>query len=160
MTFVQDFYLLNLSKALGELGQKKEMHLYLLAKFTKCFRQFQQVKVLKQDQNFTFRCALRGPRIYNLFNIFSLPIWVTFIFEWHYNLSENLICVTFQFERHSNLSDILIWVTFIDIQIWDTLKYEWHFNLCDIPIWVTFHFEWQSIWATFQFELHSILSDS
>ena len=31
--FVHDFYLLNLSKILGELGQKIEMHLYLLAKF-------------------------------------------------------------------------------------------------------------------------------
>ena len=49
MTFVQDFYLLNLSKALGDLGQKIEMHLYLLAKFTKCFRLVQQVKVLKRD---------------------------------------------------------------------------------------------------------------
>ena len=48
MTFVQDFYLLNLSKALGELGEKIEMHLYWLAKFTKCFRQVQQVKVLKK----------------------------------------------------------------------------------------------------------------
>ena len=46
---VQDFCLLNLSKALGELGQKIEMHLHLLAKFTQCFRQVQQVKVLKKD---------------------------------------------------------------------------------------------------------------
>ena len=46
---VQDFYLLNLSKALGELGQKIEIYLHLLAKFTKCFRQVQQVKVLKKD---------------------------------------------------------------------------------------------------------------
>ena len=48
MTFFQDTYLLNLSKTLGELGQKIEMHLYFLAKFTKSFRQFQQVKVLKK----------------------------------------------------------------------------------------------------------------
>ena len=45
--FVHDFYLLSLSKTLGELGQKIEMHLYLLAKFTKYFRQVQEVKVLK-----------------------------------------------------------------------------------------------------------------
>ena len=43
-----DFHLLNLSNALRELGQKIEMHLHLLAKFTKCFRQVQQVKVLKE----------------------------------------------------------------------------------------------------------------
>ena len=47
MIFFQDFHLLNLSKSLGELSQKLEMHLYLLAKFTKCFRQVKQV--LKQD---------------------------------------------------------------------------------------------------------------
>ena len=46
MILVQDFYLLNLSKTLGELGQRIEMHLHLLAKFTKCFRQVQQEKVL------------------------------------------------------------------------------------------------------------------
>ena len=50
MIFVQDFYLLNLSKSLGELGQQIQMHLHLLAKFTKCFRQVQQVKVLKKVQ--------------------------------------------------------------------------------------------------------------
>ena len=49
----------------------------------------------KQDRNLTYRCALRGLRIYNLFNLFSLPIWVTFIFERHSNLSQNPICVTF-----------------------------------------------------------------
>ena len=48
---VQDFYLLNLSKTLGELGQQIEMHLHLLAKFTKCFRQVQQVKVLKKKDH-------------------------------------------------------------------------------------------------------------
>ena len=32
MILVQDFCLLNLSKALGELGQQIEMHLHLLAK--------------------------------------------------------------------------------------------------------------------------------
>ena len=31
MTLVQDFYLLKLSKTLGELGQQLEMHLHLLA---------------------------------------------------------------------------------------------------------------------------------
>ena len=51
MILVQDFYLLNLSKTLGELGQQIEMHLHLLAKFTKCFRQVQQVKVLKKDHD-------------------------------------------------------------------------------------------------------------
>ena len=49
MIFVTDFNLLNLSKAVGEFGQKIEMHLYLLAKFTKCLRQVQQVKVLNED---------------------------------------------------------------------------------------------------------------
>ena len=49
MIFVIDFHLLNLSKALGELGHKIELHFYLLAKFTKCFRQVQQVKVLHED---------------------------------------------------------------------------------------------------------------
>ena len=49
MTFFWDFHLLNLSKALGEFGQKIEMHLHLEAKFTECFRQVQQVKVLKKD---------------------------------------------------------------------------------------------------------------
>ena len=44
MILVQDFYLLNLSKTLDE---QTEMHLHLLAKFTKCLRQVQQVKVLK-----------------------------------------------------------------------------------------------------------------
>ena len=48
MIFVWDFHLLNLSKVLGELGQEIEMHLYLLAKFTKCFKQVQQVKVLNK----------------------------------------------------------------------------------------------------------------
>ena len=48
MILVQDFYLLNLSKTFGELGQQIEMHLHLLAKFTKCFRQVQQVKVLNK----------------------------------------------------------------------------------------------------------------
>ena len=46
MILVQDFYLLNLSKWLGE---QTEMHLHLLTKLTKCFRQVQQVKVLKKD---------------------------------------------------------------------------------------------------------------
>ena len=40
-----DFHLLNVSKTVGELGQKK-IQSYLLAKFTKCFRQVKQVKVL------------------------------------------------------------------------------------------------------------------
>ena len=44
MILVQDFYLLNLSKSLDE---QTEMHLHLLAKFTKCFRHV-QVKVLKK----------------------------------------------------------------------------------------------------------------
>ena len=50
MIFFWDVHLLHLSKALGELGQKIEMHLHWLAKFTKCFRQVQKVKVLKKDQ--------------------------------------------------------------------------------------------------------------
>ena len=66
----------------------------------------------EQDQNSTYRCALSGLRAYNLFNLFSLPIWVTFIFEWCSNLSENPICVTLQIRWHSNLSDILIGMTF------------------------------------------------
>ena len=45
---VQDFYLLSLSKTLGELDQQIWMHLNLLAKFTQCFRQVQQVKVLNK----------------------------------------------------------------------------------------------------------------
>ena len=45
MILVQDFYLLNLSKTLDE---QTEMHLHLLAKLTKCFRQVQKVKVLKK----------------------------------------------------------------------------------------------------------------
>ena len=49
MIFVKDFHFLNLYKALGELGHKIEMHFYLLAKFTKYFRQVQQVKVLNKD---------------------------------------------------------------------------------------------------------------
>ena len=49
MIFVRDFHLLNLSKAPGELGQQLEMHFNLLAKFTKCFRQIQQVKFLNED---------------------------------------------------------------------------------------------------------------
>ena len=49
MIFFLDFHLLTLSNALCELGQKIELHLHLLAKFTKCFRQVQQVKVLKKD---------------------------------------------------------------------------------------------------------------
>ena len=48
MILVQDFYLLNLSKTFGEYGQQIEIHLHLLAKFTKCFRQVQQLKVLKK----------------------------------------------------------------------------------------------------------------
>ena len=51
MILVQGFYLLNLSKTLGELSQQIEMHLHFLAKFTKCFRQVQQVKVLKKNDN-------------------------------------------------------------------------------------------------------------
>ena len=35
MILVQDFYWLNLSKTLRELGQQIDMHLHLLAKFTK-----------------------------------------------------------------------------------------------------------------------------
>ena len=49
MILVQDFYLLNLSKTLGELGQQIWMHFNFLAKFNKCFRQVQQVKVLNKD---------------------------------------------------------------------------------------------------------------
>ena len=48
MIFVQDFQLLNLSKALGELGQTIKMLFYFLAKFTKCFRQVQRVNVLNR----------------------------------------------------------------------------------------------------------------
>ena len=48
MIFVWDFYLLNLSKVLGELGQEIYMYLYLLAKFNKCLKQVQQVKVLNK----------------------------------------------------------------------------------------------------------------
>ena len=48
MVCVKDIPLLNLSKALGELGQTIEMHLYLLAKFTKCFIQVQQVEVINK----------------------------------------------------------------------------------------------------------------
>ena len=55
--FVQDFYLLNLSKTLGELGQQIEMHLDLLAKFTKCFKQVQKVKVLNKGQDITSSVA-------------------------------------------------------------------------------------------------------
>ena len=36
MNFFWDLHLLNLSKALGELGQRIEMHLHLLVKFIKC----------------------------------------------------------------------------------------------------------------------------
>ena len=43
---------------------------------------------LKQDQNSTLRCSFRGLRIYKCFNLFSLPILVTFQFEWHFNLSD------------------------------------------------------------------------
>ena len=46
---LQDFYLFNLSKTLGGLGQQTRMHFYFLAKFTKCFRQVQPVKVLNKD---------------------------------------------------------------------------------------------------------------
>ena len=46
MILFQDFYLLNLSKTLGELGQQIEMHLHLLAMFTKYFRQVEQVHAL------------------------------------------------------------------------------------------------------------------
>ena len=48
--FFWDFHLLNLSKALGELGQTIEMYLHLLAMLTKCFRQVQQLKVFKKDR--------------------------------------------------------------------------------------------------------------
>ena len=65
----------------------------------------------KQDPNSTYRCALRGLRIYNLFNLFSFPIWVTFQFVWHSNLSDIQVWETFKFEWHSSLSDILIRVT-------------------------------------------------
>ena len=41
MIFFWHIHLLNLSKALSEFGQKIEMVLYLLAKFTKRFRQVQ-----------------------------------------------------------------------------------------------------------------------
>ena len=47
MILVQDFYLLNLSKTLGELGQKRNVFTYV-GKFTKCFKQVQPVKVLKK----------------------------------------------------------------------------------------------------------------
>ena len=47
--FVLDFYLLNLSSALGEFGQQIWMHFNFSAKFTNCFRQVQQVKVLNKD---------------------------------------------------------------------------------------------------------------
>ena len=49
MIFVQDFYLLNLSKAFGELVQQVWMHFYFLVKFTKWFRPVQQAKVLIKD---------------------------------------------------------------------------------------------------------------
>ena len=41
--------LVKLVQALCELGPKKVLHLYVLANFTKCFRQVQQVEVLKKD---------------------------------------------------------------------------------------------------------------
>ena len=46
MIFFLDFHL---SKTFSELGQQMYMHLYFLVKFTKCFRQVKQVKVLKND---------------------------------------------------------------------------------------------------------------
>ena len=52
MIFVRDFYLLNLSKVLGELTQEIYIHLYLLAKFTKCFKKAQQVKVLNKGHEY------------------------------------------------------------------------------------------------------------
>ena len=48
ISFYVSFHLLSLSKALGELGQKIEIHLHWLAKFTKCFRQVQKEKVFKK----------------------------------------------------------------------------------------------------------------
>ena len=67
----------------------------------------------KQDRNSTYRCAIWGLRIYNLFNLFSLPIhsvqiWVTFQFEWHSHLSKILSRVIFQFEWHFKLGNIHI----------------------------------------------------
>ena len=43
------FYLLNLSKAFGELVQQVWRHFYFLVKFTKWFRPVQQAKVLNKD---------------------------------------------------------------------------------------------------------------
>ena len=40
MIFVENFHLLNWSETLGELGQKIEMHSYLLAKFDKFLDKF------------------------------------------------------------------------------------------------------------------------
>ena len=109
----------------------------------------------KQDWNSSYRCALRGLRIFNLGNLYSLLIWVTFIFEWHSYLSDIPICMTFQFEWHSNLSEISFWGTF---------NFKWHFILSDIPFWIAFHFKWHSIssdtlfWVTFHFESQSFSS--
>ena len=47
-SFFFNFHLSKLSIALGEFGQNIEMHLRLLSKFTKGFRQVQQVKVQKK----------------------------------------------------------------------------------------------------------------
>ena len=43
-----------------------------------CFTAYLTTQIIKQDQNLTYRCTFGGLRIYNLFNLSSLPILVTF----------------------------------------------------------------------------------
>ena len=73
---VQDFYLLNSSKTFGELGPQIEMHLHLLAKFTKCFIQVQQVKVLKKDHEDLCRTLMdTGKLAVNCQCLFLVKYW-------------------------------------------------------------------------------------
>ena len=71
-----------------------------------CFMPYSTTLSIKQDRNSTYRWAFRGLRIYNLFNLFSLPIWVTFKYEWHSILSNIPVWVTFHFEWNSFMNDI------------------------------------------------------
>ena len=97
---------------------------------------------IKQDWNSTYRYAILGLRISNIFNLFSLPIWVTFKFEWHKISSDLPVWVALHFELHSIFSDIPFWVTF---------HFEWLSVLIDIPFWGTVHFQWHTIWNNFPF---------
>ena len=94
----------------------------------------------KQDWNSTYICAIWGLRIYNFFNPFSLPIWVTFQFELCSIFSDIPLWVKFQYEWHSNYYYCLFRNEYIpqgNIIIYGHLKIFWmYYSLQPNIVWL------------------------